>query len=111
MKVLLDENLPHDLRELLVGHEVFTVGWLKWKGTRNGRLLQRAADHGFEAIITIDGGIWYEQNRSTLPITVVMLEAPTNKITDVAPLAPQVLRILGIAAPRTFHRVSASEAT
>ena len=29
MKLLLDENLPQRLRLLLVGHEVFTVAYMK----------------------------------------------------------------------------------
>jgi len=28
MKLLLDENLPHDLRHFLPGHEVVTVAYL-----------------------------------------------------------------------------------
>lgn len=43
MKILLDENMPHDLRHFLPGHEVFTVAYMQWTGTRNGELLARAA--------------------------------------------------------------------
>ena len=46
MKVLLDENLPHDLRKLLPGHDVFTVAYLGWAGVKNGELLRRAAADG-----------------------------------------------------------------
>lgn len=51
MKRLLDENLPHRLRPLLVGHEVFTVAFMKWKGTENGKLFELAAQNGFEAML------------------------------------------------------------
>lgn len=47
MKLLLDENLPHDLRAKLVGHEVFTVAYMKWSGLENGELLSAAAGCGF----------------------------------------------------------------
>ena len=42
MRVLLDENLPHDLAEALVGLEVVTVQDLGWAGVKNGELLWRS---------------------------------------------------------------------
>ena len=44
MKLLLDENIPHEIRPLLVPmHDVFTVAYLGWSGTENGDLLTLAA--------------------------------------------------------------------
>jgi hypothetical protein len=43
VRVLLDENLPHDLISELVGHEVVTVQGLGWAGVKNGDLLRRAS--------------------------------------------------------------------
>jgi len=43
VRVLLDENLPHDLIAALVGHSVSTVQGLGWAGTKNGDLLRRAS--------------------------------------------------------------------
>lgn len=60
MKLLLDENLPHKLRQHLPGHEVYTVAFMGWSGIRNGELLARAAAAGFEAMLTVDAGIEYE---------------------------------------------------
>jgi len=57
MKVLLDENLPHDLRHFLPGHEVFTVAFLGWAGVENGALLAKAAGEGFGVVVTKDAGI------------------------------------------------------
>jgi predicted nuclease of predicted toxin-antitoxin system len=52
MKVLLDENLPHELRLLLMPmHEVFTVAFLGWSALENGDLLLQAASNGFDAMI------------------------------------------------------------
>ena len=55
MKILLDENLPHELRLYLPGHDVFTVAYMRRAGVRNGDLLARAAESGFQALITMDG--------------------------------------------------------
>jgi hypothetical protein len=44
VKVLLDENLPHQMRLELPGHAVFTAAFMKWSGIENGELLRRAAE-------------------------------------------------------------------
>ena len=62
MKILLDENLPHRLRPLLIGHDVFTVAFMKWNGVENGELFTSAAADGFGVVITKDTGMPYEQN-------------------------------------------------
>jgi predicted nuclease of predicted toxin-antitoxin system len=61
MKVLLDEHLPLRLRRFLPGHDVFTVEYQGWKGTRNGDLLSAAVAAGCEAFITMDDPITSEQ--------------------------------------------------
>jgi hypothetical protein len=62
MKVLLDENLPHDFRHEIAGHDVFTVDFLGWSGLKNGELLAQAAASGFDALLTMDSGVPYQQN-------------------------------------------------
>jgi predicted nuclease of predicted toxin-antitoxin system len=86
MKVLLDENLPHRLRSLLVGHDVYTVSYMKWSGIENGELLDRAAADGFDVLLTNDNGMPYEQNISSLPCALMVLKAPSNALEDIMPL-------------------------
>jgi predicted nuclease of predicted toxin-antitoxin system len=86
VKILLDENLPHRLRPLLIGHDVFTVAFMKWNGVENGELLTLAAADGFGVVITKDTGMPYEQNTQALPCSIVVLEAPTNELDDIRPL-------------------------
>jgi hypothetical protein len=105
MKVLLDENLPHDLRHLLVGHDVFTVAYLGWCGTVNGALLRRAADAGFDLLLTLDNGVQYQQNARTLPVAVVIVSAASSDIDDLRPLVPAVLDTLCNLRPRAVTRV------
>lgn len=106
MKLLLDENLPHRLRPLLSGHDVFTVAYMKWTGIENGELLQLAAQHGFDALITKDNGMPYEQNTATLPCAVVILEAPSNALDDIQPLVPQMLSVFSKGIPKGVLRIS-----
>ncbi len=67
MKLLLDENLPHDLRYFLTGHDVFTVSYMKWKSVENGDLLLAAGDAGFDVMLTLDSGVEYEQHLARFP--------------------------------------------
>jgi len=108
MKLLLDENLPHRLRPLLVGHEVFTVAFMRWNGLGNGELLGLAAQHGFDAVLTKDTGIPYEQNTSKLPCAIVILEAKSNSLDDIQPLIPALLAVLISLQPKTVVRVRAA---
>lgn len=52
-RVLLDENLPVQLRHWLVGVEAATVEYMGWKEMRNGELL-RAATGRFDVFVTSD---------------------------------------------------------
>lgn len=104
-ELLLDENLPHDFRHHLIGHEVFTVAYMGWSGMRNGDLLQAAAADAFDALVTMDSGVAYQQNLSTLPLAVVILAAVSNDLADLLPLLPTLLARLNGPLPRAVIRV------
>lgn len=93
MKVLLDESVPWKLRELLVGHEVWTVKYLGWDSKSNGELL-KLARNGFDVLITVDRKIPYQQNITGRDVAVVILAAKTNGINDLRPLIPELLKRL-----------------
>ena len=105
MKILIDECLPVDLRLLISGHDVATVEYCGWKGTKNGRLLALAAADGFEALITSDAGIEQQQNPVTLPMAVVILHPRSNDLPDVAPLVPKLLTALVSLKRKAFTHV------
>jgi predicted nuclease of predicted toxin-antitoxin system len=105
MKLLLDENLPHELRKHLPGHDSFTVAFMSWKAIRNGELLKRAAAEGFDALVTIDSGIEYEQNLASLPCSVVIIRAESNVFEHIEPHLPELLIALNGLAPRTLVKV------
>lgn len=100
MKLLLDENLPHALRRELTGHECFTVSYMGWAGIENGALLARAADAQFDALITKDTKLQYQQNLAALPVAIVVLHAPSNDIDDLRPLVPALHTALTTLVPK-----------
>ena len=105
MKILLDENIPHDLRHLLPGHEVFTVAYMGWSGVENGNLLKVAGEHEFEVIITKDSGVEYEQHLAALPLAVLVMKTRTNKLDDMFPLLPLILTALTTIQPRSLVNI------
>jgi hypothetical protein len=75
VRILLDENLPHKLRRALGERDVVTVDYMGWNGLRNGQLLRRAEEIGFEVLITGDRTLHYEQSLTGRRIAVVVLSA------------------------------------
>jgi hypothetical protein len=94
MKLLLDENLPHQLRHEIAVHECSTVAYMGWAGIENGELLSRAKTAGFAALVTKDAGLEYEHNLVNLPLAVVILHSSSNDIDDIRPLLPALERAL-----------------
>lgn len=104
MRLLLDECVPKRLKRELPGHEVQTVQEVGWAGVKNGALL-RAADGSFDALLTVDQGVQYQQNMTGLRIGVVIIVAPSNDIDDLRPLMPEVVEALGHLQPGQIKRV------
>ncbi len=98
MRLLLDECVPKRLKRELPGHEVRTVQEAGWAGVKNGALL-RSADGLFDAMLTVDQGVQYQQNLAGLRISIVVMVAPSNDIDDLRPLLPLVVEALGRIQP------------
>jgi predicted nuclease of predicted toxin-antitoxin system len=91
MRILLDESLPIELRDLLPQHAVRSVQELDWSALKNGELLRqllhRAVDE-FDVFVTADQNLQYQQNIKALPIAVAVLVAKSNRIQSLEPLFP-----------------------
>lgn len=106
MRLLLDESLPRPLIDRLVGHAVRTVTEMGWTSLANGPLL-REASTVFDALLTADQNIEFQQNLKTLPIAVVVLVADSNRLESLEPLVPEILRTLEKLEPKALVRVGA----
>ena len=91
MRVLLDEQLPRQLARELIGHEARTVQQQGWAGLKNGELLRRAAEAGYEVFITADQNLEFQQNLAHSGLFVLVLVAPSNALEDLLPLVPGIL--------------------
>jgi|GEM_PF-5957720 len=57
-----------------MGHSVETVRSMGWRGIKNGELLQRVVDSGFEVFIMVDKNLEYQQKLSVLPLSIIVLD-------------------------------------
>ncbi len=96
--MLVDQCLPRHLAAELTGHEATTVRSQRWLGLRNGVLLRAAVDAGFDAFITNDSSIGFQQNVKRIGIRVVALVGFRNRIQDLRPIIPRILAALDTVA-------------
>ena len=94
MRLLLDENLPKKLRKDFTGHQVFTMREKGWAGKSNGALLKLMTNEGFDALLTFDQNIQYQQNFKDYTLTVFVLVAPDNSYLTLKALAPKIVEII-----------------
>ena len=95
MKLLLDECIDRRLAKDLEAHDVKTVPQMGWAGIKNGELLT-LAENEFDVFITVDRNLSFQQNLPKFNIAVLVLNAPSNRLADLRPLAPKILSTLPI---------------
>ena len=99
MRILLDECVPRPLKRELRDYEVQTVTEVGWSGKKNGELLQLMAQEGFTILLTTDQNLRYQQNLQQAGVAIVVLIAPTNRLTDLLPLMPGTRNLLNTIVP------------
>jgi DNA-binding transcriptional LysR family regulator len=97
--VLIDESLPKRLRRELPGFQVFTVQQRGWSRTKNGALLRLAQGAGFEAFLTADQSLRFQQNLAGSKVRIIVFEALSNRLEHIRPLLPQAMAALRKMAP------------
>ncbi len=106
MRLLLDECVPARLRLALPSHQVSTVVIEGWSGIKNGKLLALAAA-SFDAFITVDKNLPYQQNMAALPIAVLVLDAVSNELMYLLPLVPALEEFLSNLVKGSYVLVAA----
>lgn len=96
MKVLLDECVDQRLAREITGHEVVTVPDASWASSNNGDLLT-LAQKNFDAFVTVDRNLAFQQYVPRFSIAVLVLRARTNRLSDLRPLIPRLLELLPTA--------------
>ena len=108
MRLLLDESVPARLYRALPSHQVSNAVREGWSGVKNGRLLALAAA-SFDAFVTVDKNLPFQQNLKALPIAVIVLDSVSNELHALLPLIPALERELAKLVPCS-HVVVRSDA-
>ena len=104
MRVLLDGNLPRTFAALLPGHRVETVHQRRWSDLDDGPLLN-AAEGEYDAMLTADQNLRYQQNLRGRRLRIVVLRARRTSLPVLAQLAPAVLQALAEMEPGEIRSV------
>jgi hypothetical protein len=76
-----------------------------WAGKQNGELLQLKLTERFEALLTVDKNLPFQQDLQASGIGVVVMLSKTNRVRELRPLAPLVLEALTKIAPGQLIRI------
>lgn len=106
MKILFDHCVAKPLRKYLPNHEVKTTREMRWEGLKNGALLAKAEEAGFDLLLTVDQNLRYQQNLSGRAIAVIVLIADGITVDDLRPLLPTLENTLLIIQPGQVYEVS-----
>ena len=104
VRVLLDENMPVDLAGELSAHTVESVVGLGWAGIKNGELLRRMAGR-FDALVTMDQNLEFQQSISRQPFGVIVILVRSNRMVDLLPSLPQLHDALTELRPGDLRKV------
>jgi hypothetical protein len=96
--------VPKNLARELPEHEVRTAPQMGWGDLDDGPLLI-AMSGDFDALITVDRNLRYQQNLRDRPFGVVVLRAKSNRITDLLALMPRLRDVLGELRPGEVREV------
>lgn len=105
MRVLLDECLPVGLRNELGGHQVLTVRQANLTGKKDRELLS-AASGRFDAFLTVDRSLQWQQQVGNFDLAVVLIRARSNSLPSLLPLVPLLLQALARAERGQVSRVA-----
>lgn len=96
MRIFLDECIDWRLSRDISGHDVKTARQMGWTAIKNGELLALASAH-FDAFVTVDRNLAFQQDVPGLRIAVVVLQAKSNRLSDLRPLMQELLTKLASA--------------
>jgi len=61
MRILFDNGAPKPIARSLTGHEVTYARPIGWHELKNGDLIQKAEEAGYEVLLSTDKNIRYQQ--------------------------------------------------
>jgi hypothetical protein len=107
--VLLDENLlSRKLKQPLIeaDHTVNNVNDMGWRGLSDREILALAENHPFDAFITADKNLPYQQNLNNFTIRIIILDSSSTRPDYLAPLITTVSALLSSLSVGAVIRIN-----
>lgn len=102
MKILFDQGAPVPLRRSLAPHETATAFEMGWSNLANGELLA-AAEGKFDALITTDQNLQYQQNLQGRRLAILVL--PTTNWLEIRNHLPAVAAAVNALQPGDYREL------
>lgn len=83
------------------------ISEMGWSSKRNGELLDLMTANHFECLITVDQNIEYQQNIADLKISIIIILARRNRLSELRRAAGKVLLTLANIQRGQIVRVTA----
>src|SRR6266404_2703989 len=99
MKILFDQGTPAPLRHTLTSHTISTAYEMGWAKLENGDLLS-AAEASFDAFITTDQNLRYQQNLAGRRLAILVL--PTTSWPLIQLHLPRITAAVNALRPGDF---------
>jgi hypothetical protein len=103
MKILFDHGTPAPLRRQLAGHEISTAYEMGWAKLNNGDLLA-TAEKSFDAFITTDQNLRYQQNLTGRRLAILVL--PTTSWPEIQKHTDKISDAVNSLKPGVFVELS-----
>lgn len=93
MRVLLDNCIPQRFGDYIAGHHIKSVRDIGWAQMPDARLLDAMAGE-YDALVTVDKSLRFQQNLARRPFGVLVLRAKSNRLVQLMPMVPVLLLAL-----------------
>ena len=103
LRILFDANMPLGLRAALSDYHIDTAFEMGWGELVNGVLMAAAEAAGFDAMITGDKNIAYQQNLDGRRLALIVLS--TNHWPTIRPQVTLIAAALSAATPGSYTEV------
>lgn len=104
-KVMLDEGVPRSLASALSTYGITASAFPNdWKGMKNGLLLRRVEEEGYDVLVTNDQNMYAQQNFRDRKISVVVL--PSNRRSVILSRVLDLAQTIGASEPGHYLTIS-----
>lgn len=94
MRILVDNCVPRKFARLITGHEVVLARQMDWHELGNGDLISAAELNGFDAMVTTDKNLRYQQSLAGRTISIVVLEPRLVFYESLVPMIGKLTLVL-----------------